>query len=84
MQELRGCAEGTTGLPCNIARPAPAGNAQMIICVDPMDIEEKYGTDALRFVMASLCTDNQDVRLPVKKEKQPDGREINTSDKYIG
>ena len=30
--------------------------------VDPMDIEEKYGTDALRFVMASLCTDNQDVQ----------------------
>ncbi|MBR6022079.1 MAG: valine--tRNA ligase [Kiritimatiellae bacterium] len=50
--------------------------------VDPMDIEEKYGTDALRFVMASLCTDNQDVRLPVKKEKQPDGRVINTSEKF--
>ena len=50
--------------------------------VDPMDIEEKYGTDALRFVMASLCTDNQDVRLPVKKEVQPDGREIITSEKF--
>lgn len=50
--------------------------------VDPMDIEEKYGTDALRFVMASLCTDNQDVRLPVKKEVQPDGHEINTSEKF--
>lgn len=50
--------------------------------VDPMDIEEKYGTDALRFVMASLCTDNQDVRLPVKKEKQEDGHEINTSEKF--
>lgn len=50
--------------------------------VDPIDIEEKYGTDALRFVMASLCTDNQDVRLPVKKEKQPDGHEINTSEKF--
>ncbi|MCF0216031.1 MAG: valine--tRNA ligase [Fibrobacteraceae bacterium] len=50
--------------------------------VDPIDIEEKYGTDALRFVMASLCTDNQDVRLPVKKEKQEDGREINTSEKF--
>lgn len=50
--------------------------------VDPMDIEEKYGTDALRFVMASLCTDNQDVRLPVKKEVQPDGREITTSEKF--
>lgn len=50
--------------------------------VDPLDIEEKYGTDALRFVMASLCTDNQDVRLPVKAEKQTDGRTINTSEKF--
>ena len=50
--------------------------------VDPMDIEKKYGTDALRFVMASLCTDNQDVRLPVKKEKQEDGSIINTSEKF--
>lgn len=50
--------------------------------VDPLDIEEKYGTDALRFVMASLCSDNQDVRLPVKSEKQPDGRTINTSEKF--
>jgi valyl-tRNA synthetase len=50
--------------------------------VDPMDIEKKYGTDALRFVMASLCTDNQDVRLPVKKEKQEDGTIINTSEKF--
>ena len=50
--------------------------------VDPMDIEKKYGTDALRFVMASLCTDNQDVRLPVKKEKQEDGSVINTSEKF--
>ncbi|NLB62708.1 MAG: valine--tRNA ligase [Fibrobacter sp.] len=50
--------------------------------VDPLDIIEKYGTDALRFVMASLCTDNQDVRLPVKLEKQADGRTINTSDRF--
>ena len=32
--------------------------------------------------MASLCTDNQDVRLPVKAEKQADGRTINTSEKF--
>jgi len=50
--------------------------------VDPLDIIEKYGTDALRFVMASLCSENQDVRLPVKAEKQPDGRTINTSEKF--
>jgi valyl-tRNA synthetase len=50
--------------------------------VDPLDIIEKYGTDALRFTMASLCTDNQDVRLPVKQETLEDGRTINTSDKF--
>ena len=50
--------------------------------VDPLDIIEKYGTDALRFVMASLCTDTQDARLPVKPEKLEDGRTINTSEKF--
>jgi len=50
--------------------------------VDPLDIIEKYGTDALRFVMASLCTDNQDARLPVKPETLEDGRTINTSEKF--
>jgi len=50
--------------------------------VDPLDIIEKYGTDALRFVMASMCTDNQDARLPVKPEKLADGRTINTSEKF--
>ena len=50
--------------------------------VDPLDIIEKYGTDALRFVMATLCTDSQDARLPVKPETLEDGRTINTSDKF--
>ncbi|MDR3001032.1 MAG: valine--tRNA ligase [Fibromonadaceae bacterium] len=50
--------------------------------VDPLDIIEKYGADSLRFVMCSICTENQDARLPVKKEKQEDGREINISEKF--
>ncbi|MGL1935897.1 MAG: valine--tRNA ligase [Fibrobacterales bacterium] len=50
--------------------------------VDPLDIIEKYGTDALRFTMAQLCTDTQDARLPVKLETLEDGRTINTSDKF--
>ncbi len=50
--------------------------------VDPLDIIEKYGTDALRFTMISLCTENQDARLPVIKEVLPDGKEINTSEKF--
>jgi len=50
--------------------------------VDPLDIIEKYGADSLRFVMCSICTENQDARLPVKKEKLEDGREINISEKF--
>ncbi|CAN5315447.1 valine--tRNA ligase [soil metagenome] len=33
--------------------------------VDPLDIIELYGTDALRFGMVSLATETQDSRLPV-------------------
>jgi valyl-tRNA synthetase len=33
--------------------------------IDPLDIIERYGTDALRFVMASLATETQDARMPV-------------------
>lgn len=50
--------------------------------VDPLDIIEKYGSDALRFVMAQMCTENQDARMPVKPEKLDDGRTINTSEKF--
>jgi valyl-tRNA synthetase len=33
--------------------------------VDPLDIIERYGTDALRFAMVHLATETQDSRLPV-------------------
>ncbi|MGD8451898.1 MAG: valine--tRNA ligase [Phycisphaerae bacterium] len=33
--------------------------------VDPVDIIEQYGTDALRFTMAQMDTETQDARLPV-------------------
>ncbi len=33
--------------------------------VDPLDIIERYGTDALRFVMVHLATETQDSRMPV-------------------
>ena len=46
--------------------------------VDPVDIIETYGADALRFTLAQMATETQDVRLPVKK--LADGR--NTSDKF--
>jgi valyl-tRNA synthetase len=36
--------------------------------VDPIDIIEKFGADALRFGLAYLTTDTQDVKLPVDFE----------------
>jgi valyl-tRNA synthetase len=33
--------------------------------IDPLDIIDRYGTDALRFYMVYLSTDNQDSRMPV-------------------
>lgn len=36
--------------------------------VDPVDIIEKFGADALRFCLAYLTTDNQDFRMPVEFE----------------
>jgi valyl-tRNA synthetase len=50
--------------------------------VDPVDIIEIYGTDALRYTLAAGATETQDLRMPVKKVKLPDGREINTSDRF--
>ncbi|MBK8267375.1 MAG: valine--tRNA ligase [Planctomycetes bacterium] len=50
--------------------------------VDPVDIIDKYGADALRFTLAELATETQDIRMPVTAEKQSDGREINVSTKF--
>ena len=36
--------------------------------IDPLDVIEKFGADALRFAMAHLTTETQDVRLPVDFE----------------
>ena len=50
--------------------------------VDPVDIIENYGADALRYTLAAGATETQDLRMPVKKVKLPDGREINTSERF--
>ena len=50
--------------------------------VDPVDIIELYGADALRFGLASLATETQDIRIPVEQKKLPDGREVNTSERF--
>ena len=36
--------------------------------VDPLDVVQKFGADALRFGLAYLTTDTQDVRMPVQYE----------------
>jgi valyl-tRNA synthetase len=50
--------------------------------VDPVDIIEVFGADALRFSLAFSATETQDLRIPVEKVKTPDGRTINSSDKF--
>ncbi len=37
--------------------------------VDPVDIIESHGADALRFTLAGMATETQDIRLPVVKDK---------------
>jgi valyl-tRNA synthetase len=36
--------------------------------IDPLDVIDKFGPDALRFAMAHLTTETQDVRMPVEFE----------------
>jgi len=46
--------------------------------VDPLDIIQTHGADAMRFTLTLMATETQDVRMPVKKDAG--GR--NTSDKF--
>ncbi|QEH33207.1 Valine--tRNA ligase [Aquisphaera giovannonii] len=50
--------------------------------VDPVDIVEIYGADALRYTLALGATETQDLRIPVEELKLPDGRRINTSERF--
>ncbi len=50
--------------------------------IDPVDIIEQYGADAMRYSLAYLTTGMQDIRMPVKKVKLEDGREVNTSERF--
>ncbi len=36
--------------------------------VDPVDVIQKFGADSLRFALAHLCTETQDIRMPVQFE----------------
>jgi valyl-tRNA synthetase len=50
--------------------------------VDPVDIIELFGADALRYSLAFSATETQDLRIPVEKVKLADGRTINSSEKF--
>jgi valyl-tRNA synthetase len=50
--------------------------------IDPLVAIESHGADAMRFTLASMTTDTQDIRMPVKAMTTPDGREVNSSPKF--
>ena len=50
--------------------------------IDPVDIIDLYGADALRFTLALCATETQDLRMPVERVKLPNGREVNTSERF--
>ena len=50
--------------------------------VDPLNIIDSHGADAMRYTLVSMTTQTQDVRMPLTKMKLPDGREINSSPKF--
>jgi len=50
--------------------------------IDPLDIIDSHGADAMRFTLVSMTTQTQDVRMPVEQMTLPDGRRANTSPKF--
>jgi len=50
--------------------------------IDPLVAIDSHGVDAMRFTLASMATDTQDIRMPVAAMTLPDGRTVNTSPKF--
>ncbi|OHB65219.1 MAG: hypothetical protein A2Y76_06090 [Planctomycetes bacterium RBG_13_60_9] len=50
--------------------------------IDPLVAIDSHGADAMRFTLASMTTDTQDIRMPVVLMTLPDGRKVNTSPKF--
>jgi valyl-tRNA synthetase len=50
--------------------------------IDPLVAIDSHGADAMRFTLASMTTDTQDIRMPVAAMTLPDGRQVNTSPKF--
>jgi valyl-tRNA synthetase len=50
--------------------------------IDPLVVIDSHGADAMRFTLASMVTQTQDVRMPVEPLELPDGRTVNMSPKF--
>ncbi|MFA5424137.1 MAG: valine--tRNA ligase [Phycisphaerae bacterium] len=50
--------------------------------IDPLIAIDSHGADAMRFTLATMTTETQDVRMPVAEMELPDGRKVNTSPKF--
>jgi valyl-tRNA synthetase len=50
--------------------------------IDPLEVIGSHGADAMRFTLANMTTDTQDIRMPVVSMTLPDGRQANTSPKF--
>jgi len=50
--------------------------------IDPLVAINSHGADAMRFTLANMTTETQDIRMPVVQMKLPDGRVENTSPKF--
>jgi len=50
--------------------------------IDPLVAINSHGADAMRFTLASMTTNTQDIRMPVVSMTLPDGRKANTSPKF--
>jgi valyl-tRNA synthetase len=50
--------------------------------IDPLEVVDSHGADAMRFTLVSMTTATQDVRMPVEEMTLPDGRKANTSPKF--
>ena len=50
--------------------------------IDPLVAIDSHGADAMRFTVVSMTTQTQDVRMPLNEIALPDGRKVNSSDKF--
>lgn len=50
--------------------------------IDPLVVIDSHGADAMRFTLAQMTTETQDIRMPVSQLTLPDGRVVNSSPKF--